>query len=404
LKNYIFPILISGIALVAQFFVEHELLAPISIALVSVLWFVVLQNSRKVNNGKNTSKSDVKQADIGVDSELEKVKEGMNEFVEMFRDEVVVLDADLTRTRNLISESVEELQNSFTGLNDQASLQLSMVLQIIDKTTDVDKEEEISDEKKKMSFSEFANETNGLLNYFIEQTIDTSKDSMKVMHGIDDIAKQMTYVDNLLGDVKAIADKTNLLALNAAIEAARAGEAGRGFAVVADEVRNLSRTSNDFSEKISDVMSGAVDKIHNAQKTIEHMASRDMMFAITSKQKVDATFDEMDSINDFVGETLNQVSNSTGEITEQVNVAIRALQFEDIVRQLVEQVQRRMNGLSNVADKMDQCIKDNVSTEEFKLVMGEIYAELGELKSTTKDSDDKSVMQASMDAGDVELF
>jgi len=36
--------------------------------------------------------------------------------------------------------------------------------------------------------------------------------------------------------------------------------------------------------------------------------------------------------------------------------------------------------------------------------MGEIYAELGELKSTTKDSDDKSVMQASMDAGDVELF
>ena len=403
MKDYIFPILISGMTIAAQFYVQHELIAPISIAVVSVLWFVLLQKSRKLNDRKVVSNRTIKHSIVGENDEVTKITAGMNEFVAMFKDEVIVLDADLTRTRNLISESVAELQNSFTGLNDQASLQLGMVLQIIDKTTDVDKEE-LTDEKKKMSFSEFANETNGLLNYFIEQTIDTSKDSMKVMHGIDDIAKQMTYVDNLLGDVKAIADKTNLLALNAAIEAARAGEAGRGFAVVADEVRNLSRTSNDFSEKISDVMSGAVEKIHNAQKTIEHMASRDMMFAITSKQKVDATFDEMDSINDFVGETLNQVSNSTGEITEQVNVAIRALQFEDIVRQLVEQIQRRMNGLSNVADRMDQCIKQNVSTEEFQQVMGEIYAELGELKSTAKDSDDQSVMQASMDAGDVELF
>lgn len=386
-------------AIFAQFFVEHELLAPVSIVIVSAIWFALLQKLQKTNNGKTLLEVDVRP----VDSEVKKVSDSVNEFVAMFKDEVIVLDADLTRTRNLISESVAELQNSFTGLNDQASIQLSMVLQIIDKTTDVDKEDD-NNEKKKMSFSEFANETNGLLNYFIEQTIDTSKDSMKVMHSIDDIAKQMTYVDNLLGDVKAIANKTNLLALNAAIEAARAGEAGRGFAVVADEVRNLSRTSNDFSEKISEVMSGAVDKIHNAQKTIEHMASRDMMFAITSKQKVDATFEEMDSINDFVGETLNQVSNSTGVISEQVNVAIRALQFEDIVRQLVEQVQRRMNGLSNVADKMDQCIKDNVTAEEFRRVMGEIYAELGELKSTTKDSDDKSVMQDSMDAGDVELF
>ena len=404
MRNYIFPILISGIAFVAQFIVEHELLAPVSIAVVSSLWFVFLKKSQGVNLGKITTKPDIKCGGVVADNELQKVTDGMNEFVSMFKEEVLVLDADLTRTRNLISESVAELQASFTGLNDQASLQLDMVLQIIDRTTDVDKEEKNGDEKKKMSFNEFANETNGLLNYFIEQTIDTSKDSMKVMHGIDDIAKQMTYVDNLLGDVKAIADKTNLLALNAAIEAARAGEAGRGFAVVADEVRNLSRTSNDFSEKISEVMSGAVGKIHNAQKTIEHMASRDMMFAITSKQKVDATFDEMDLINEFVGETLNHVSDSTGEIAAKVNVAIRALQFEDIVRQLVEQVQRRMNGLSHVADKMDQLIKENVSTEEFQRVMGEIYMELGELKSTTTSSDDKSVMQASMDAGDVELF
>ena len=411
-KNNIFPILISGIVIIAQFYVQHTLFAPISITFVSILWFFLLSKSQNANSDDSIESPHMESVNGESNQEMQMITEGLDDFVEMFKSEVNVLNGDLDRTRNLISESVSELQNSFTGLNDQATLQLSLVMQVIDKTTDnlddnpeeLEKSEDDQETMKKMSFTEFAGETNDLLNYFIEQTIDTSKDSMKVMHGIDDVATQMSYVDKLLEDVKGIADKTNLLALNAAIEAARAGEAGRGFAVVADEVRLLSRTSNDFSEKISEVMNGAVEKIHVAQKTIEHMASRDMMFAITSKQKVDSTFAEMDAVNEFVGETLNKVSDSTGVISNQVNVAIRALQFEDIVRQLVEQIQRRMTGLSHVAEELDHCIQAKLSGEEFKKAMSAIYAELDELKSKDKTNDDQSVLQNTMAAGDVDLF
>jgi len=403
LKYIILPIVISLVVTGGQFYFSSEEELPISTLFVCVVWviFAKLSGSRNylkkpsVNN--TVTEQDVDDLDPGYLKFLQ-------QFHGLFEKEIKGVDSDLIRSRTLISEAVSELQTSFNGLSGQANNQLEMVMQLISKTTDSGGSQDENSKIKRMSFAEFTSETNTLLDYFIQQIIATSKDSMEVMHGIDDLAVQMNAVEELLDDVRGIANKTNMLALNAAIEAARAGEAGRGFAVVADEVRNLSQSSNDFSDKISELMSKAIENIQVAQRTIEHMTSKDMMFAIESKQRVDQTFSEMDQLNDFVAKTLSDVSNGTEEIGSKVNTAVRVLQFEDIVRQLVEHVQSRLDCFLNVMSGFDDAGLGGISNKELQLLINKIQNELKELSDLHDDVNTQSVLQKNLEAGAVELF
>ena len=57
--------------------------------------------------------------------------------------------------------------------------------------------------------------------------------------------------------------------MNANIEAARAGEAGKGFAVVATEIGNLSNSSSETANKISDLCESADKNIEEVSKCFD---------------------------------------------------------------------------------------------------------------------------------------
>jgi len=78
----------------------------------------------------------------------------------------------------------------------------------------------------------------------VHQLIETinvlSSMAVQSSQALDQFAKSMKQIFNIINLVRSVSDKTNLLALNAAIEAARAGDHGKGFNVVAGEVRGLA--------------------------------------------------------------------------------------------------------------------------------------------------------------------
>ncbi|NRA62222.1 MAG: chemotaxis protein, partial [Psychrobium sp.] len=128
---------------------------------------------------------------------------------------------------------------------------------------------------------------------------DAATNSKSLIKDADDIA-------TLMGEIRGIADQTNLLALNAAIEAARAGEQGRGFAVVADEVRTLAGRTQKATDQIE-------QSVVNLQNTLANWS--DMM--LNCRHSAESCAADSVDVKKNIDEIVNLLGDLNG-LTEQI--------------------------------------------------------------------------------------
>lgn len=158
---------------------------------------------------------------------------------------------------------------------------------------------------------------------------------------MEGLAEEVRSLMPLTRLMTSIAQQTNLLALNAEIEAARAGEAGRGFGVVAFEVRKLSVNASKAAARIDERLRSTCNRVEEEKAEVKTALEkqedseriRDLMSGLAEMQL------EFSRNGELLLSLIAEVDASYAESVERLTCALGHIQFQDVMRQRMEQVQ-----------------------------------------------------------------
>jgi len=319
-----------------------------------------------------------------------------------FSAQMNIVRGELDQVTSLLAEAIVSLTGSFNGMHERTRRQREVTVSV---TLDA------SSGQNRSQFDGFVKDTSAVMQRVVDNIVSNSKLGMELVELTDSIGARTQEVQSILSEIGSIAKQTNLLALNAAIEAARAGEAGRGFAVVADEVRTLSGRTSQFSQQINKVIENMQVTVKQTEVAIQRMASHDLTFAVESKTGVEQIIATMNAQSRLRGAALEQLGGIADEVDVQVGRAVTALQFQDIVSQLLGHVGRRVDAIDDVSRHLGdlaQTLQHNAVTlnavdalQSLQSETSRVAARLQDMAQVTANS---PVSQKEMSRGEIELF
>jgi len=233
---------------------------------------------------------------------------GVTQTTESAALDIMTNVSDVDKEVSLLSEDLNDIMQTVTCIQSDGSTELSSVRESLDSMASyvASKQDESKLHREK-------------INEVLEKTA-----------GLSDLTEM----------VKSIAAQTNLLALNAAIEAARAGEHGRGFAVVADEVRKLSAQSDRVAAEIHE----GIEVVINAVKThmgslIDEDSSKDIERLSSFSGQLESVINLNARYDQFSASMQTIMLCRIDSISSLIANALGSIQFQDITRQRLEQLQ-----------------------------------------------------------------
>jgi methyl-accepting chemotaxis protein len=373
--------------------------AWVGLLLVGLGWQAIA-----ILTGGGTANSATEEQRVKIEEQalLEEFHRLLEECSSQFAKQLDQARGELGQVQAMLSTAIASLTDSFSSMQEHTRHQRDVT---VSTTLGGDSG------KTSSQFDSFVKDTSSVMQRVVDSIVGNSKLGMELVDLTGNIAARTQDVQSILSEIGSIAKQTNLLALNAAIEAARAGEAGRGFAVVADEVRDLSGRTSQFSQQINKVIQTMQVTVKQTEAAISRMASQDLTFAFESKKSVEEMISTMEAQNQLRGAALGQLGGIADEVDMQVGRAVTALQFQDIVSQLLGHVGRRVDAVGDVSKhlgQLAQTLQRNAATTNAADAMQSLQAETRRVSERLKEMEQATannpVGQQAMNQGGIELF
>jgi len=298
------------------------------------------------------------------------------------------------QVQTILADAIEKLIGSFTKLETLTDEQKTLALGIIQGGHQ-------TDEGGSVSFQQMFKEIEDVMQRLLDATIENNSQTTELMTSMDATQEQFQKVLGMLGEVRKIADQTNLLAINAAVEAARAGNAGKGFAVVAEEVRNLSIRSNRFSEQIDTSVQQISQAFGEVSLSIKSLSQRSDQLVEEERDHIGHAMSQAHNFNAVVERSAREISDLAEAVSQQVRQAVTNLQFQDMATQVIGTVSKRLDSMDQLFEGLSNKMKQSDPSADAAQQLERFLLESTDL---VKSSHHNPVSQKNMDEGDIELF
>jgi methyl-accepting chemotaxis protein len=318
------------------------------------------------------------------------------------------LEQEMEDARRLIRDAVQKLSGSLTGLESQSTDQRQVLKSLIDEMLEMAGGEDSNQAAEQAGLQRFFDETNALIAEFTTKMNELRSVSSGIAASFEEMQGQVGRITATLNDVGDITKQTDLLALNAAIEAARAGEAGRGFAVVADEVRKLAARTGGFNSEIRQALEGMLGSLKSVGAQVAQATQTDMSLVEKSQETIQQLGTEMLELTEKARAHSHHITEVTEQMHRLTQEGVLAMQFEDIVSQMMERINRKtLNAgqflhafvtLHHDKDATDGLQRFKTRSQRLLALMVDSQVELDRIQPAAKSPGQQSA------ASDIELF